>query len=194
MARYILGTRVYTSDDINIGLIDRLIVGPRTRRLEGFVVRKGLMLERDVVIPAGDVAPAVLDDMGGILRLTISAEETDRMLAYQEQSPVNASVVPGAGPRREEMHTARTRIAEAHPTSAILHTGTKVIGQHGMKIGAMKEIMADEHTGAITEVIAKRGPLDGSEARIPIGLVEYVADDAVYVAVEKDCLRHFIYP
>jgi sporulation protein YlmC with PRC-barrel domain len=210
MARYILGTRAYTSDDVNIGLIDRLIVDPRTMQLQGFVVRKGVLLERDVVIPAEDVAPADLDDMGGILRLTVSAKETNRLLACQEDAyrrlpdaarqPGVLSPVPispparGGEPHPEEGRHARQRIAETHPASAILHTGTKIIGRHGLKIGSMEEVVADEHTGAITELIARRGALDVSEVRIPVPLIEYVTDNAIYVAVDKDGLQQFIDP
>jgi sporulation protein YlmC with PRC-barrel domain len=149
--------------------------------------------------------------MGGILRLTISAREADRLLAYQERSAADSPVAPeraadllspaplyhpapGAEPHPEEVHAAHKRIAETHPASAILHTGTKIIGRHGLTIGSMDEIVADEHTGAITELIARRGALDVSEVRIPVQLIEYVTDDAIYVAIDKNRLEQFTYP
>ena len=157
------------------------------------MVRKGVLLERDVVIPARDEAPADLDEMG-ILRLTISAKEMDRRLAYQEQSSADSPAAPGAESHPEGGRHARQRIAETHPASAILHTGTKIIGRHSLKIGSVDEIVADEHTGAITELIAKRGALDDFEVRIPVRFIEYVTDDAIYVAVDKDCMEQFTYP
>jgi sporulation protein YlmC with PRC-barrel domain len=210
MARYELGTTIYTNDDVNIGTIDRLIVDPRTDRLQGFVVRKGLILQRDVVIPAADVAPDNYDDMNGILRLTISARDTDRLLAYQEegynQPPIVANAPgvlwtapvyrpdPDAQPHREEMHTAHNRLEQTHPASALLRTGTKIVGRDGTKIGTVDELVANQQTGNITELVAKRGLLDDTQVRIPVQLIDTVTDDAIYVALDKDRLPAFTYP
>src|SRR4051812_31095580 len=57
MMRYQFGTTVHTADSADVGKIDRLIIDPRTRRLQGFVVRSGLLAQRDVVIPVGLVLP-----------------------------------------------------------------------------------------------------------------------------------------
>src|SRR5262249_6315834 len=159
----------YTNDDVNIGTIDRLIVDPHTDQLQGFVVRKGLLLQRDVVIPAGDVAPDDYDAMNGFLHLTLSSREADRLLAFQEagytQVPAVArgpagvlwpapvsSPAPDLQPYREEVHDARERLAATHPASALLHRGTKVIGRDGTKIGSVQELIANEHTGDVAQL------------------------------------------
>jgi sporulation protein YlmC with PRC-barrel domain len=210
MARYELGTTVYTNDDVNIGTIDRLIVDPRAGTLQGFVVRKGLALQRDVVIPAADVAPDEYDDMAGILRLTISAKDTDRLLAYQEESyaqPPATTKTPGvlwpapvyypdpnARGHREEKHAARARIEQTHPASALLRTGTKIVGRDGTKIGTVDELVANDRTGTITELVANKGLLDPDQVRIPVQLIDTVTDDTIYVALDKDGVSEFTYP
>ena len=210
MARYELGVTVYTSDDVNIGTIDRLIVDPRADTLQGFVVRKGLILQRDVVIPAADVAPDNYDDMNGILHLTISATDTDRLLAFQEegysQPPVSASTPGVLWPapvfypaqdtksHREELHAAHKRVEQTHPASALLRTGTKIVGRDGTKIGTVDELVANEHTGTVTEIVANKSVLDPDQVRIPVQLIDSVTDDTIYVALDKDRVSQFTYP
>jgi sporulation protein YlmC with PRC-barrel domain len=211
MARYELGTTVYTTDDVDIGTIDRLIVDPHTGQLQGFVVRKGLVLQRDVVIPAGDVTPDDFDTMNGFLHLTISSRETDRLLAYQEAGytqpdplipPTTGTLwsapvsyfAPGAQPHREEVHAARDRIAATHPASAILHNGTKVVGRDGTKIGTVLELVANKQTGTVAQLVARRGLLDETEVRIPVQLIDFVTNDTIYVGIDKGRLEQFTYP
>jgi uncharacterized protein YrrD len=67
------GTDVECTDG-KIGVVDRVLLDPQTRRLEGFVVREGVILTHDVVIPARWVARADPD----VVRLSVSKDQVAR--------------------------------------------------------------------------------------------------------------------
>jgi sporulation protein YlmC with PRC-barrel domain len=164
-----------------------------------------------VAIPAGDVAPDDYDAMNGFLHLTLSSRETDRLLAYQEaaytQPPPVAPPVAGVlwsapvsyfapdlQPHREEAREAHDRIAATHPASALLHTGTRVVGRDGTKVGTVQELIADKRTGRLAQLVARRGRLDETEVRIPVQLIDFVTADTIYVALDKGRVDQFTYP
>ena len=67
------GTDVECTDG-KIGVVDRVVLDAGTGRLEGFVVRQGVFLTRDVIVPAAWVAHADPDTV----RLSVPKEQVAR--------------------------------------------------------------------------------------------------------------------
>ena len=80
-----LGTKVVTSDGKDVGKIDRLVVDPRSDRMQEFVVRKGFFVEHDVIIPIGEVEDHVGNDDEAI-HLRMTADQVKQLPEFVESS------------------------------------------------------------------------------------------------------------
>src|SRR5262245_29850201 len=81
------GATVYTSDDHEVGAIDRLIVDASTGRLRSVAVRQGRLLKHDIEVPfaafqAGD------DER---LRLNVSSDGLDAFPRFDEDQYTRAN-------------------------------------------------------------------------------------------------------
>jgi sporulation protein YlmC with PRC-barrel domain len=81
-----LGTKVVTADGQDIGKIDRLVVDPRSERMQEFVVRKGFFVEHDIIIPIGEVEDRVGNDDDDTIHLRMTAEQVKKMPEFIESS------------------------------------------------------------------------------------------------------------
>lgn len=81
-----LGTKVVTSDGKDIGKIDRLVVDPRTDRMQEFVVRKGFFTEHDIIIPIGEVEDRVGNDDEDTVHLRMTADQVKQLPDFVEHS------------------------------------------------------------------------------------------------------------
>jgi sporulation protein YlmC with PRC-barrel domain len=75
-----LGMHVYTSDNQDIGAVDKLILDPETDTVKAAVVRKGFLLHQDVEVPA-DMIAAGPDSNAHI---PYSANEVDTLPRFNE--------------------------------------------------------------------------------------------------------------
>src|SRR5947209_489299 len=85
-----LGTKVVTADGHDVGKIDRLVVDPRTDRMQEFVVRKGFFVEHDVIVPIGWVEDGVGNDDDDAIHLNKSADEVKRLPEFVETNYMGA--------------------------------------------------------------------------------------------------------
>lgn len=85
-----LGTKVMTADGKDIGKIDRLVVDPRTDRMQEFVVRKGFFTEHDIIIPIGEVEDRVGNDDEDTIHLRMTADQVKQLPDFVEHSYVAA--------------------------------------------------------------------------------------------------------
>lgn len=106
--------------------------------------------------------------------------------AQSPQSPTDAA----ADAPRSPFSTMDERVEDSRPGRAFLSTGTDVVA-HGDKIGTVDELVVDERTGKVTELIVKKGLFGGKEIRIPTQFIESIGDDAVHVALDQSRLERF---
>ncbi len=85
-----LGTTVMTADGQDIGKIDRLVVDPRTDRMQEFVVRKGFFVPHDIIIPIGEVDEAASDADSDNIHLRMTADAVQKLPAFEEYAYVAA--------------------------------------------------------------------------------------------------------
>lgn len=81
-----LGAKVVTSDGTDVGKIDRLVVDPRSDRMQEFVVRKGFFVEHDVIIPIGEVEDRVGNDDDSTVHLRMTADQVKQLPEFVETS------------------------------------------------------------------------------------------------------------
>jgi sporulation protein YlmC with PRC-barrel domain len=72
--------RVFTSDDRDIGTVDRLILDPDLGAVKAAVVRKGVLLHRDVEVPIEVMSAG----SAGGARIAYSSEEIERLPHFNE--------------------------------------------------------------------------------------------------------------
>lgn len=85
-----LGTTVMTADGQDIGKIDRLVVDPRTDRMQEFVVRKGFFVPHDIIVPIGEVDEAASNADDGKVHLRMTADAVQKLPAFEEYAYVAA--------------------------------------------------------------------------------------------------------
>ncbi len=81
-----LGTKVMSADGKDVGKIDRLVVDPRSERMQEFVVRKGFFVEHDIIIPIGDVVDGVGNDDDAEIHLRLTADQVKQLPEFVEAS------------------------------------------------------------------------------------------------------------
>jgi len=81
-----LGTKVVTADGKDVGKIDRLVVDPRTERMQEFVVRKGFFTEHDTIIPIGEVDDRAGNGDDDTIHLRMTADQVKKMPEFVEHS------------------------------------------------------------------------------------------------------------
>lgn len=85
-----LGTKVVTVDGQDVGKIDRLVVDPRSERMQEFVVRKGFFVEHDIIIPIGEVDDRVGNDDDDTVHLRMTADQVKQLPDFVEHSYMSA--------------------------------------------------------------------------------------------------------
>src|SRR5438067_9180068 len=85
-----LGARVRTTDGKDVGTIDRLIVDPGNNEIKAAVIRKGVILPRDVEVPLSALEPGP----DGTIRLAYTADQVDQLPEFFEG---NYTATPPAG-------------------------------------------------------------------------------------------------
>src|SRR5260221_14110391 len=90
------GTGVYTADGRKVGVIDRVVIDPRSDKVTHVVIRKGFLFVEDKVVPIDLLAEASED--GILLRPDVHDldklprfEETHYLPLYEEDYPKTRS-------------------------------------------------------------------------------------------------------
>jgi sporulation protein YlmC with PRC-barrel domain len=77
-----LGMHVYTSDNRDLGTVDRLILDPERGSVKAAVVRKGALLHRDVEVPIETMSASPSGDA----RIGYTLAEADQLPRFEEAS------------------------------------------------------------------------------------------------------------
>ena len=85
-----LGTKVMTADGKDVGKIDRLVVDPRSERMQEFVVRKGFFTEHDIIIPIGEVDDRAGNDDDDTIHLRMTEDQVKKLPDFVEHSYMDA--------------------------------------------------------------------------------------------------------
>ncbi len=208
-----LGMHVRTSDDKDLGTVDRLIVDPATRRVKAAVIRKGLFLPRDVELPLDEMLPGP----DGHVRVNRTADVVGSMPEFHPDAytippgdfsppssyplgafawPFNTSLVGEAlpamplAPIDDPMVEAEARAALRREDleNAVIAEGSEVRGRDGTTIGHVHELSFDSQTGKLAHFVVRKGLLLRTDTTLPATLIAGAGDGVLTLSVDADDL------
>jgi uncharacterized protein YrrD len=207
------GTAVYSSDNEQVGHIDRVVLDPNTKTVTHVVVRQGFLFTEDKVVPIGLISKATED------RVTLrhpadqlelpEFEETHYLPGnyYNEDRSAMPRPVGYAYPLfaypplgtawwgypgyRGYPFTAPNIETERNiPDSTVpLKEGSAVIADDGERVGTIERIFTDPSSKRATHILISRGWLFTTEKLIPTSWIERMVEDQVRLSVGSEALE-----
>jgi uncharacterized protein YrrD len=189
---------VVIAEDEPIGRVERLIVSPGTGEVTGLVVRKGVLLRRDIVIPIDAVDEAGEDEV----HLGLTIEQLNQLPEFREEDYIDAppdwqsprgSSGQGVLFRLRQLLTGQDlRPAHAGQTSAsaggrLLRAGQRVMCRDG-EVGRLVLVLLDELTRRVAYLVVERGRLLIRDTVVPVEWVADITRDQIYLDVRREQL------
>jgi len=206
-----LGTPVHTRDGQEIGAIDRLIVDPSGQQVKTAVIRKGLLLHRDVEVPLALLRCARV----GHLDLTLSAHEVGKLPLFREPmdprqqagfasgafqsddpewpgteslvAPTRSSVYRGAGHyagRPPPLRASGGVSLNIDRAGTTLRRGSIVTGRDGKSVGTVRDAQFDPESGRLVALIIRTGSLIPKDWELTARLIAGLRHGVVYLKVD----------
>jgi len=201
-----LDAPVVSREGADLGKIDKVIFDPQSGETKSIVVRKGVILARDVAVPIEHIRVAAATR----IELDMSKDDVEALPDFIEASyawPTQNWVAPygwpeggvmwpaayvGAEPigfmpnvppqvSEEAAEAARQEDLE----NAVVGHGAEVLAMGGEKVGSVHNVMVDPATHKPSRVIVKRGLLFTEDVELPGDWVASVDDDRVVLNVDK---------
>jgi sporulation protein YlmC with PRC-barrel domain len=204
------GASVVTADGDDVGRVDRVVLDPRSHEITHIVVRRGLLLKEDKLLPIDGVAEANENEV----RLSPSVSDLEAFPPYldidyvpleegeQERAGYPASGVPpvywypttGMGPLWATGYfgpypvpgNVRLQLEENIPEGTLaLEEGARVISSDGEQVGSIEQVSMDLDTNQTIYFILKRGLLSVERKLIPMYWVSRMEEDQVHLIVSE---------
>ncbi len=194
-----LDAPVVSRDGADLGKIEKVIFDPQSGQTKSIVVRKGMILARDVAIPTEHIRVAAPTRV----ELDMSKQEIEALPDFVEADyswppqnwvapyawPAGAvlwpmaypATTPVSGPAGEDLERARQRDMQ----NAIIGHGAEVVAIDGEKVGSVGNMMVDPATHKPSRVILRRGVLFKEDVELPGDWVSSVDDEKVVLNVDK---------
>jgi uncharacterized protein YrrD len=203
--KFTYGASVYSSDQKELGILDELVIEPRSRVVTHIVVQRGLLFLSDRLIPA-DLITEITDE--GVF-LSRSADELDKELSAEYESsnyiplqdedvadrfgvgarvwarpataglgdmPYPPIVPPGIGPLPSALGTPIPL------TEISLEKGSLVRSADGKKIGKVEKCITDDNEN-ITHMLIREGVLFTEPKLVPVDWIMHIKEDEIVLAV-----------
>jgi len=204
-----LGMHVYSSDDKDLGTVDRLILDPNRGVVKAVVVRKGVLLHQDVEVPVD----MIMARPSGDARIAYTSGEVDRLPRFEEAEytappadfrlplayPASAyywpagyvTAVPPASPATPTWSGDTTTDREVRAAlqrqdleNAVIGEGSDVLGRDGEKVGTVRELTFDPISNELTGLVVHKGLFKGEDLKLPVYEIDSVDDGIVYLNVD----------
>ena len=206
-----LGARVRTADGKDVGTIDRLIVDPSNNEIKAAVIRKGMILPRDIEVPLS----AIERGPDGSVQLTYTADQVDQLPEFFERkytaTPpawyVPPADYPTAGiywpigygvfatPPLPETNVstgsavldreAREALERQDLENAVIGEGSDVVDRDGEKVGEVARLVFDPDGHRLTSFVVRKGFILTEDRELPASAITRVDDGVIYLRVSK---------
>jgi uncharacterized protein YrrD len=202
-----IGSSVKTSEGDEIGHVERVILNPDSKEVDGLVVHRGLILTRDVIVPLSLVQSA--DQSGVHLRVGKDRlyELPDFVERHYAARPGESSVVYPYTPGSILFPLSPTYgvaglpanyqpVAEGtqEPSGDVeVSEGTEVRAVDGT-IGTVDEVRTDPEADRVTAFSVRRGFGLKRDVVIPIEFVDQVADNYIRLSLTIEQVEHLPVP
>lgn len=180
-------TNVYTSDGKEAGSLNRVVIEPETHKVTHIVIKSGLIIKDDKVVPVSNVDFADHNRVN----LNCSSEELKGM------SPLKIDVqVSNDGSGRGEsydpvtggMSVSTPYITEKQRTIPeeliALKEGAPVISDDDKHVGNIESVLTEPETTTVTYFVVSQGLLSKTRKSIPIQWVSTLDDEKVSLNIE----------
>ena len=192
------GASLITLDGKDAGHIDRVVIDPKTNEITHLVIRRGLLQKVDKVVPI----TAVTSGREGELTLHLKSDKWEFLPDFEEERYVLVeegrggetpsailSYTPYPGGVPGVAQYGPKYIAETHlniPDETVaLKEGAKVITRDNKEVGHVAQILASTPDDRVTHFVVAKGALVKEQRLIPVGWVDRLADDEVYLAIDS---------
>jgi uncharacterized protein YrrD len=208
---------VLTFDGNKIGRIDRVVIDPASGEVTHLVVKKGLLLTKDKVVPV-DQIDATADEQ---VVLKAGAGDPDAFPDFEETQHVPTGGVEDF--KRREAQEARqvmwyhTRInmpwwgGGPYPSppqplfvkktqrnipdgTVPLEEGAKVVDAEGKSVGDIEQIYAEPEEHRVTHLLIARGTLATEKKLIPSAWIKDIFEDSVRLTVKNEVIENLPAP
>lgn len=197
---------VFSADDKAIGHLERVVIDPKTNEVTHLIVRHGLVVPQDKVLPIDQVEVGTED--GIVMRLTTADfeqlpefEETQFVAAdeakWERTGPIdpvgNAPAIywlpvyphsPLLPEFVEPGYRVETQLNIPAGTIAVKE-GAQVISRDGKRTGKVDEVLTATESDRITHVLITQGLLVKAQKLIPIGWIDVLSEDEVHLVVRS---------
>jgi len=208
---------VLTFDEEKIGRIDRVVIDPASGEVTHLVVKKGLLLTQDKVVPV-DQIDAAADEQ---VVLNEGAGDPDAFPDFEETQHVPIGGVEDF--QRREAQEARqvmwyhTRInmpwwgGSPYPSppkplfvketqrnipdgTVPLEEGAKVVDAEGKSVGDVEQVYAEADEHRVTHLLVSRGVISKDKKLIPSAWIKDIFEDAVRLTVKNTVIENLPAP
>jgi sporulation protein YlmC with PRC-barrel domain len=202
MIRLIKGAEVFSSVGEKIGLLDRVVLDPETKKVSHIIVTQGFLLSISKVIPISYVN---LD--GERITLTKNAMELADLPDFDESMYVS---LERTGKPEEDVESIywypphhlswwttggrfwypKPKFVKPEKTipegTVPLEEGAKVISKDGKHIGNVERVIVETSDELATHIIVSEGLVLKERKSIPTFWIAEVDDDKIKLSIESD--------
>lgn len=192
------GASLHTPDGQSVGHIDRVVISPQTKEVTHIVIRKGVLLTQDKVVPIELVSTEQPDT----ITLHMTADELDHLPEFKEtqyvelteDELVHGRVNPPAlypyplyGDIMSEPfyipgYTIETIVNIPDGTVA-LKEGARVTASDGKHVGEVSQVLTSPGHGRVTHISISKGIVQRETRLIPVAWIDHFDGDGVYLSV-----------
>lgn len=209
--QYKKGTNIFGADGEQIGVVESVVMHPRTHKVSHLIVRNGWLFTTDKVLPIEWV------EYEGVDRITLRAEVTslDDLPDYETTHYVPVDVenypeaylagyaspmyryTPFGSPwsysnlfSSDEDGTKIAKTEENLPENTIVvETGASVRSRDGEHVGDVSRVLVDTETNRVTHFVIGQGLLFREHKLVPIDWVDSLTKHEVQLLVNTDVLE-----
>lgn len=200
-------TSVFTADGQEVGQIDRVVLDPRTKEVTHVVIREGLLLTTDKVVPLDLIAKAdedhiilqtetveALPDFEEHHFITLDGEELPPSYLPEHAAPMYWYPFGAEqGVRQYVRHPHQPYIIETErniPQQTVaVKEGAKVMSADGEHVGNIERVFVDPDTDRVTTFLVSKGLVLKERMFVPKAWVADFGEREVQLAVSAKLLE-----
>ena len=207
------GTKVFTSDNKDVGSVDRVVLNPNSKKVTHLVIRKGFLFTEDTIVPVDMVASATEERVD----LNRTSETLDNLPPYEEQHyvPLDEAearsaeyrtdlAVPyyWASPMAGWSGYADYGMGLGYPPPYLVETernvpedslviteGVPVISSDDQHVGNVERVYTDSQSKRATHFILSAGLIFKEKKVIPLGWIHDTTDNEIHLNVNAHTLE-----
>ncbi len=200
---------VFSADDHAIGHLERVVIDPKINEVTHLIVRHGLVVPEDKVLPITQVE--VGTENGIVTQLTTA--EFEQLPEFEETQFVSANEpkLARADPNDPVRNVPAIYWLPVYPRSLLLpqfaepsyrvetqlnipagtiavKEGAWVISRDGKRTGKINEVLTATESDRITHILIAHGLLITTKKLIPIDWIDVLSEDEVYLVVRSSTI------